>query len=306
MPSSIVLDGVVPVIPTPFRGDESIDHDALAACVDFAVRAGVKAVCLPAYAGEFYKLMDAERAEVVATAVRAAAGRVAVLAQSNHPSARGAAEMARKHADGGADMISFAIPRQFAIPPDDLLEYCRVICRATPLPILIQDYNPGGPTVGAEFARALADACPNFRYLKLEEGLMGAKVRAVRAATDDRVGVLEGWGGMYMLELMPSGICGIMPGLGAADLLRRVWDHARAGAFDRALDLFQHLLPQLVFALQSNEVFLWMEKRLLAARGVIPEGSAHVRRPASTPDAELLEYGLHLNRRLIAAANASA
>jgi dihydrodipicolinate synthase/N-acetylneuraminate lyase len=302
MPSPIELHGVVPVIPTPFRADESIDHEGLASCIDFAVRCGVGAVCLPAYAGEFYKLMEAERTEVIETAIRAAAGRVAVLAQSNHPSARGAAELARSNAGLGADMISFAIPRQFAIPAADMLDYCRTICRAVSLPVLIQDFNPGGPTVGADFARALHEECPNFRYLKLEEPLMAGKVRAIREVIGDRVGVLEGWGGMYMLELIPAGICGLMPGLGPADLLQRVWRLGTDGQLKLALDLFEHVLPQLVFSLQSMELFLWLEKRLLAARGVLPDTSTNVRRPTWTPDAEILEYGLLLNQRLITAA----
>jgi 4-hydroxy-tetrahydrodipicolinate synthase len=217
---TLKLRGVVPVIPTPFRADESIDLDGIAACIEFAVRCGVGAVCLPAYASEFYKLTEAERRGVLEAAIRSAAGRVAILAQSNHPSARCAADLARRHADMGADVISFAIPRQFGLPLGDLLDYCRIICRAVALPVLIQDFNPGGPTVGAEFARTLHADCPNFRYLKLEEPLMSGKVRAIREATNDEVGVLEGWGGMYVLDLLPAGICGLMPGLGPADLLQ--------------------------------------------------------------------------------------
>ena len=58
------IDGVVPVIPTPFCQDESIDYKALAACVHFAVECGVSAVCLPAYGSEFYKLTESERGKV--------------------------------------------------------------------------------------------------------------------------------------------------------------------------------------------------------------------------------------------------
>lgn len=295
----VELRGVVPVVPTPFRADESIDLEGLSACIDFAVRCGVCAVCLPAYASEFYKLTEAERRLVVETAIRAAAGRVAVLAQSNHPSARCAAELARRHADLGADVISFAIPRQFTLPPADLLDYCCTICRAVACPVLIQDFNPGGPTVNADFARNLVDQCPNFRYLKLEEPLMSNKVRAIREATGDRVGVLEGWGGMYMPDLIPAGICGLMPGLGAADLLQKVWLLGTSRRMEEALDLFEHVLPQLVFALQSMELFLCLEKRLLAARGVLDEASTHVRRPTWTPDPETLAHGLRLNERLL-------
>lgn len=302
MSPDVNLRGVVPVVPTPFREDESLDLEALAGCVEFAVQCRVSAVCLPAYAGEFYKQTETERLSVVETAVKTARGRLAVIAQSNHPSARCAATLARRHEDLGADLISFAIPRQFALPAPDVLDYCRTICQAVHRAVLIQDFNPGGQTVGADFARALHTECPNFRYLKLEEPLMAGKVHAIRDATKDQIGVLEGWGGMYMLDLIPAGICGLMPGLAAADLLQRVWDLGTSQQLDSALSLFERVLPQIVFSLQNMELFLCLEKRLLAARGVLPMASTHVRRPTWTPDEETLAYGLRLNERVIAAA----
>jgi len=54
----------------------------------------------------------------------------------------------------------------------------------------------------------------------------------------------------------------------------------------KSLDLFEALLPQLVFALQNLELFLCLEKKLLAARGVLDEASTYVRRPTWTPDQE--------------------
>jgi len=81
------MRGIVPVAPTPFTPDEAVDLAALAGLVEFAVATGVPAICLPAYGSEFYKLSDAERSSVVATAIKQAGGRVKGMAQSNHPSA---------------------------------------------------------------------------------------------------------------------------------------------------------------------------------------------------------------------------
>ncbi|HEX7447753.1 MAG TPA: dihydrodipicolinate synthase family protein, partial [Pirellulales bacterium] len=122
-PTTHPLQGVVPVVPTPFTSDEAIDFNALADCVRFAADCGLSAVCLPAYASEFYKLSDAERREVVQAAIRAADGRMAVMAQANHPSSRLAAELARDYEALGASIISFALPRQFALKESDLLDY---------------------------------------------------------------------------------------------------------------------------------------------------------------------------------------
>ena len=294
------ITGVVPVLPTPFKAaDEAVDLEALAGLVRFAAAIEVPAVCLPAYASEFYKLREAERFEIVGVAVEAANKDVAVMAQANHPSARGAAEIARRNADLGADLISFAIPRIFAMPTGDLLDYCKTVCDAVDLPVLIQDFNPGGPTVGGAFCADLSQACANFRYIKLEEPFMGEKVMQIRQTTENRIGVMEGWGGMYALELLPYGICGLMPGLGAADLLARIWKSGTEGEEETALDLFQMLLPQLVFSLQNMELFLHIEKRLLVERGLLTD--ATVRSPTFTPTEQLLTYGDFLNRRVLKA-----
>jgi len=295
--SSGQLCGIIPVVPTPFTAGDEIDLEALAGLIEFAAGAGVPAVCLPAYGSEFYKLADSERRKIVTVAIKAARGRVKVMAQSNHPSSRLAAELARSHQEMGADVISFAIPRQFALGDDDILHYCESVAGAVSVPVLIQDFNPGGPSVGAEMAARLIQAAGNIRYLKLEEPLMGAKVRAIRKATHDQVSVLEGWGGMYLLELMADGIAGAMPGLSMCDLFVRVFSLASAGDLEKAFELYRFMLPQIVFSLQNMELFHHCEKRLLHARGLL--ASVAVREPQFHLSSAMEYYIEVLNRDIL-------
>lgn len=289
--------GIVPVIPTPFNETGEVDYAALGELVEFAVRAGAGAACLPAYGSEFYKLSEDERFRVVEAAVRAAGGRLRIMAQSNHASARHAAEIARRNEGLGAQMISVALPRQFALPEEALLRFAEEVARSVSIPVLVQDFNPGGPGVGASFARRLAEAAPNFRYLKLEEPLMGAKVRAIREATSGAVGVLEGWGGMYLIELVPEGICGVMPGLPMCDLFVRVFDLARDGKLEEAMRIHSAMLPQIVYGLQNMELFHHCEKRLLAVRGLLR--STLVREPSLAPDEGMSRHIDILNRQVL-------
>ncbi len=291
------LSGVVPIIPVPFDESENIDEEALRGLVEFAVVRKFSAICLPAYGSEFYKLSDAERVHVVQIAVNQAAGRTLVVAQSNHGSSRIALSTARAHIANGADLISLALPRQFALPENELLNYVKPILQGLEVPCLIQDFNPGGPTVGADFAVKLLAECPNFRYLKLEEALLAKKVRAIRTATNDKVGILEGWGGLYMMELIPAGICGVMPGLALGDMLQRTFDLRKAGKSSQAFALYQKVLPQLVFALQNMELFLYHEKRLLQARGCLR--SALCRSAALLPDSDAIAYVDEINAELM-------
>lgn len=100
------LSGVVPIIPTPFLANEEIDEASLRKLIEFAIASGLQAVCLPAYASEFYKLTDEEKLTVVRIAVDQAGGRIGIIAQCNSPSLKIAISLARANAAAGADRKS--------------------------------------------------------------------------------------------------------------------------------------------------------------------------------------------------------
>ena len=276
------IGGVVPIIPVPFDAGESVDEGALRRLVDFAVACKLDAVCLPAYGSEFYKLAEEERTRVVALAVEQAAGRLKVVAQCNHGSSKVASALARSNLEAGADLVSIAIPRQFPLPEEDLLRFLATFLNSIPAPCLLQDFNPGGPTLGTAFLTRLRAECPNLSYLKLEEPLSAGKVAAMVEATGGEVGILTGWGGLYMLELIPAGICGLMPGLGLADLLNRIFRLAKDGDTEQAFHFFERVVPLLFFSLQHLELYHHCEKRLLQARGWLED--TRCRQAAYQPD----------------------
>ena len=265
------INGVLPIVPTAFAQDGSVDLAAFERLLQFAIGAGVCGVCLPAYASEFYKLRDDERREIVLQAIRILSGRLPVVAQVNHVSADYVAKMACDFQHAGAAAICVAVPRIFGLPERDLLRYFEKILQAITVPLIIQDFNPGGTTVSLDFVKSLYRAHGHFRYLKLEEPLMAARVRSIIEATESTVGVIDGWGGTYILELIDAGICGVMPGLAVSDLLQIVWRRARGGDKDGAYELFQGILPQITYSLQNLEFFHHAEKALLVARGVLSQ-----------------------------------
>lgn len=294
------ISGVVPVIPTPFRENEDIDEDALRKLIDFAVDAGVEAACLPAYASEFYKLTDAEKLRVVSIAVEQAAGRIRIIGQSNHASLKVAMELARANVKAGADVVSFAVPRMFSLPDNSLREYISGFLAAVPAtPVLIQDFNPGGATISVALIKELMDRHPNFHYLKLEEPLCGPKFEAIIKATEGKIGLLEGWGGLYMMELIPLGIAGVMPGLAIADILQQIFLLRKNGEAQAAFDLFEKVMPQIFFSLQNMELFHYAEKELLVARGILT--SSRSRKAAYVPDHSTIRHIKELNDRIVRA-----
>lgn len=294
-----LLEGVVPIIPTPFTENEEVDEAALRRLVDFACSCSIEAACLPAYASEFYKLTDDEKLQVVKIAVDQAKGRIKIVAQSNHPSLKSAINLAQANVANGADIISLAVPRIFSLPEDSLMEYLSGFLTAIPnTPVLIQDFNPGGSSIGASFIKKLNEAHPNFKYLKLEEPLCAPKFENIIHVTEGKVGLFEGWGGLYMLELVPIGIAGVMPGLAVADILQKVFTLRKNGEADKAFSFFEKVMPQIFFSLQNMELFHYAEKELLKARGVLTNSIA--RKAAYIPDASSIKYISELNERVVA------
>jgi 4-hydroxy-tetrahydrodipicolinate synthase len=291
------INGIVPIIPTPFTRKDEVDWSALRRLVAFARESGACAACLPAYASEFYKLAERERRQIITEAVRYADGRFPIFAQVNYPSLPDALENAKFSQEVGADGVCIAVPRLFQLPESDLLRYFDRILSAIDIPVLIQDYNPSGQSVSARFAAELHRQHPHFRYLKLEEPMMAAKVESILQETGGEVGVLEGWGGMYMLELIPAGICGVMPGLAVSDLLVRVYELASRGERTQAYAIFADVLPQIAYSLQHMELFHHAEKRLLESRGILD--SSRVRDASlqlRDSDAEHIDF---LNGRIL-------
>lgn len=301
MKNEKLLSGVVPIVPTPFREDEEIDENGLRRLIEFAIANRLEAVCLPAYASEFYKLTDEEKRRVVKIAVDQAGGRIKIMAQSNHPSLKAAIILAKDNINAGADLISIAVPRLFQLPENSLKEYLSGFLQAIPdTPVLVQDFNPGGPSISVGLIRLLMESHGNFKYLKLEEPLCAPKFKDILDVTGERLGLFEGWGGLYLLELIPVGITGVMPGLGLSDILQKVFVLRKRGD-NKAFDLFEKIMPQIFFSLQNLELFHYMEKELLVARGVLEK--AVIRTATYQPDQHTRQFIKEINNRIITLLN---
>ncbi|HZG25780.1 MAG TPA: hypothetical protein VEZ17_14420, partial [Chitinophagaceae bacterium] len=61
------ISGVIPILPTPFNDDESLDESGYETILGFAKKAGCKTVGLPAFGSEFYKLSAGERYRILET-----------------------------------------------------------------------------------------------------------------------------------------------------------------------------------------------------------------------------------------------
>src|SRR5260370_26194732 len=121
---------------TPFRKDLSLDLDALERNVADMVRHPFCALVAAGGTGELYSMTVEEIVEVVRVTVRAAGGRMPVVAGTGFNAALGAA-IARKGEDAGADCLLAPPPYYIHAPESGPFGYYEAIGPATGLPLFV-------------------------------------------------------------------------------------------------------------------------------------------------------------------------
>ena len=68
------LQGVLPILPTPFTSDGAVDEGSMRRLIDFELEVGAHGVSVLGFMGEAHRLAGFERERVVAASVEQAAG----------------------------------------------------------------------------------------------------------------------------------------------------------------------------------------------------------------------------------------
>lgn len=155
--SSFGLRGAMTAIVTPFTGGGEVDFPALEALARWQVEEGIHGLVPCGTTGEGATLTDVERQEVIRTVVRAAAGRVPVIAGCGSNDTRRTVAAARDAAEAGADALLVVTPYYNKPNESGMVAHYEAVCRATDRPVVV--YNvPGrtGQNLGAALTLRLA------------------------------------------------------------------------------------------------------------------------------------------------------
>lgn len=184
------LRGVFGFPVTPFRRDLSLDLDALARNVDEMAAYPFCAMVAAGGTGELYSLSIDEIELVVATTVRAVAGRMPVVAGVGFNALMGAG-IARRAEKAGAECILALPPYYSDAPEEGLFAYYEAIGAATPLPLMV--YSRGWAVFTPEMVARLADRVPTLVAWKDGQGDI-RKYQRIMNHNGDRLAWLGGLG----------------------------------------------------------------------------------------------------------------
>jgi 4-hydroxy-tetrahydrodipicolinate synthase len=262
------LEGVFPIMQTPFTEPGSLDLETLAAEVRFCDRIGVQGIVWPQLASEYSALSAEERfagAEAVVGASRSLRGNgahPAVVIGVQGPDTDSAVRYARHAAKLEPDAI-------VAIPLDtkDLrsqFDYFRAIAASCSRPLFVQTVGD----MSVDFVLEMAREIPTLRYVKDEAGQTLPRISDYRARSGDLIrGVFTGGHGRTLIDELARGSSGTMPAAGFADLYVAVWIAWRAGKHDQAMDLFSKVL---LLVAEVQAFGLPAMKYILQLRGIFP------------------------------------
>jgi 4-hydroxy-tetrahydrodipicolinate synthase len=276
------LRGSYPPLVTPFR-QGAVDLDAFAALVARQVEEGSHGVLVCGTTAEATSLTVAERNDLVRAGVRAAGGRVPVVAGAGAASYEESVALVEGAERAGADAVLVVTPYYVRPPQAGLVEYFAAVGERTRLPLLVY-HIPGRAAVSVttETMARIADRLGHLVGIKHAAPDVDL-VSELRLRLGPEFRIFAGLESLS-LPMLAVGAAGVMSAVGnlvpgrVAALCRAVAEGALAEAQRIHFELFE--LSQAIF-LDTNPIPL---KYMMSRLGLLD--GAEVRLPLVPLDTE--------------------
>lgn len=277
------IEGCLTALITPFK-DGKVDFDGLAKLVEWQIEQGVDGLVAVGTTGESATLDVEEHVAVIAAMVKAARGRVPVIAGAGGNATSEALELTRASEAAGADALLHVTPYYNRPSQEGLFRHFEAIARSTRLPIIL--YNVPTRT-GCDL---LTDTVVRLAELDNIIGIKDATGNLVRgsellARVGDRLTILSG-DDSTSFPLYACGARGVISVVSnvAPRAMSDMWDAVVAGDWARAKQRHFELrvLSQMLFAEPSPAP-------TKAALSLLGRCTAEVRLPLVPATATLVE-----------------
>jgi 4-hydroxy-tetrahydrodipicolinate synthase len=257
------VEGVLPVIPTPFR-DGTFDRESFERFLDHML-AGVDGFTLLGSTGEAPSLTTAERQRIAADVLELTPGDKTVVVGITHTSIGDAVELARHAQAHGAAAVLCASPFYFANTSEGILRYLERIDRVIDVDLVLYD-NPAA-------TKTTLDAGDVVRWSQELEHLRSVKLtdhdlRKVAIWHDAGLKVLAG-DDPILFRYLAAGVDGAMviaPCI-FPDAFRETWARVRNGDLAGAQAVFSTEIAPLLHVFGIGDEIA-TTKALLADLGI--------------------------------------
>jgi len=265
--------GVFPIAPTPFAPDGAIDWASVDRLFDFYARIGADGVTVLGILGEAPKLEPQESLAIVKRAV-AIMGDKPIIVGVSAPGFAAMRALAREAMEAGAAGVMIAPPGNLRTDDQIVAYYAQAAEAIGPdTPFVVQDYPlMTSVQMTAGVIRRIVTDNANCAMLKAEDWPGLEKISTLRKWQAEGslkpLSILTANGGLFLDFEMERGADGSNTGYAFPEMLIDVVRWSKAGARDRAHDLFDAHLPLLRYEQQLG-VGLAVRKYVLMKRGIL-------------------------------------
>jgi 4-hydroxy-tetrahydrodipicolinate synthase len=275
------LQGVLPIVHTPFTDADEIDIATLRREIDWAYAQGADGLGT-GMVSELLRLTFDERIALTHHIAEMSAGRGAVFAGVGAESTKQALVYAKAAEKAGCDAVMAVPPVTTGLPEDQLVDYFRALADGISLPVIVQDASGyvGKAIPLRVYVQLLDRYGPEKIVFKPEASPIGPNLSALRDATGGKARIFEGSGGILLVDSFRRGIAGTMPGMELLDGIIALWKALQRGDDAAVYRAYYPICAIVALQLQAGlDGFLAIEKDLLVKRGIFL--SARRRKPYS-------------------------
>lgn len=218
---------------------------------------------------EILKLSPTERMSLHDSIAEFAHGTDTILVFSAGAESTKQAVLFAKHAETvGADAVMVNPPLTSSLGDSDVLAYYRGILDVTEIPLVVQDASGYiGRPLSLELQMALFNEYTDRIYFKPEAVPIGPRLSVFMEQTGKLARVLEGSGGLALIDTFDRGVIGTMPGSDTAWALIALWKALETGKREHA-EAISGPLANLIALEHSLDAYLAIEKYLMVKQGI--------------------------------------
>ena len=243
-----MIKGSITALITPMRADGSIDFDQYRCLIERQIEAGTDAIVTMGTSGESPTLDFEEHEAVWETSVKAAAGRIPVIAGTGGNATKEAIRLTEHAKKAGADASLQVVPYYNKPTQEGLFQHFKTIAEAVDIPIIL--YNVPGRTkcdLANDTAIRLAKI-PNIVGLKDATGDLARAIdllrRLKREVPAKEFGVYSGNddSALALMLVGGSGVISVTANVAPREM-HEMTAAALSSDLDRAIRLNDLLLP---------------------------------------------------------------
>ena len=279
--ASVTFKGVFPILVTPFDDHGNLDLESFDRMVRFMADIGVNGVTIIGVLGESNRMLDAEREQLIKTAVDAADGRIPVIVGTSYSGTQATLELSRMAESLGAAGVMVTPSRESVPNEDRIFEFFQQVAEGISIPIVVQDH-PASTQVhmSVPLILRLIREIPLVACIKEEAVPTPPRITALLNGIGDRaVTILTGLGALYGAFDLARGAHGFMTGFAFPEVLLALVRSAQNKDFDTVHDIYHRFLPLIVYEQQPGVA---IRKEIFRLRGLI--ASSYVRHPGAHID----------------------